>query len=85
MSITMRTQHRARHGTIWLPAGMVVQTVSRTLTGGPGHAHSRDGATGGDGQRLRVKYPSGVVHGEVRMPGELAGLGIVLADLEETR
>jgi hypothetical protein len=80
---TMRTLHRARHGKIWLPAGMVVETVSRTLTGGPGQAHSRDGATGGDGQWLRVKYPGGVVYGEVRMPDELAGLGIDLADLKE--
>jgi hypothetical protein len=70
-----------------LPAGMRVEVITLSLTGGRkgagGRSHHID-AGGGDGQWLVVSYPGGAAAGQVRTVAELAGLGIDAADLEES-
>jgi hypothetical protein len=58
----------ARYST---PDGGRVDVITLTATG-----------TGDDGQWLRVTGPHGDHVGQVRTAGELAGLGVSLAELE---
>jgi hypothetical protein len=70
----------------YLPAGMVVDVVHLTNTGGPTDGN-RDSYTGdpGDGQWIRVRYPhSMILAGHFPGPAEMtAELGIEPTDLKE--
>lgn len=77
------TVERVAHNGVWLPAGMRVEVVTLTGTGGPHGEHNRDGGTKGDGQRIVVTYPNSIEYGEVRTLDGLAALGIEVSNLQE--
>jgi hypothetical protein len=64
------------------PAGMTVKVITLSLAGGLG-PDNRDGGTGGDGQWYLVRYPNGILAGQVRTLEELTGMGISPGNLEE--
>ena len=51
----------------FLPAGVVIELISLSLTGGPNSSRNRDGHVdpGGDGQWLRIRHPHGTLIGMV--------------------
>jgi hypothetical protein len=82
--MSWHTTRRVAYNGTYLPAGMVVEVIELSVTGGPKSVHNRDGGIGGDGQWFVVSHPNGIWHGQARTVEGLARLGISIGDLVET-
>jgi hypothetical protein len=70
----MSAAYRTVHPRGFLPAGMTVEVIKLSLTGGARAGRPGRDAHLSDGTWIIVRHPNGIGAGEVRIPRELAEL-----------